>query len=78
MRDPTPILEPLLLTVDETCRIKGEGRSKVYEKMRAGVYIAVKDGTRTKLTYASVKADAENLPRATFTAQPRRKAGAAA
>jgi hypothetical protein len=50
-----------LITVVESC-----GLSTVYERLASGDYEGVKDGSRTKITTASIKARRAKLPRAEY------------
>jgi hypothetical protein len=62
MSDYKPI-EPLVLTIAETCRVESKGRSAIYEGIIRGEYEAVKDGARTLITYESIKRRHASLPR---------------
>jgi hypothetical protein len=62
MSDYKPI-EPLVLTIAETCRVESKGRTAIYEGIVRGEYEAVKDGTRTLITYESIKRRHAALPR---------------
>jgi hypothetical protein len=62
MSDYRP-LEPLVLTIAETCRVESKGRSAIYEGIIKGEYEAVKDGARTLITYESIKRRHAALPR---------------
>ena len=62
MSDYKPI-EPLVLTIAETCRVESKGRSAIYEGIVRGEYEAVKDGARTLITYESIKRRHASLPR---------------
>jgi hypothetical protein len=63
-------IEPLVLSIEQTMDVASESRWQVHKHMRDGTYVAVKDGTRTKITLESVKRRIASLPRATFTAPP--------
>jgi hypothetical protein len=66
-------IEPLTLTIKRTAAITGESRSKVYERIGRGEYIAVKSDGRTLVTYESIKRRTANLPRAEIKAPPKRQ-----
>ena len=61
----TVIIEPLL-SIKATAEIEDTSPSVVYERIKAGIYQAVKDGARTKILAESIKRRRENLPRAIF------------
>jgi hypothetical protein len=71
----TASFEPLLLTVEQTQKTTGESRSQVYNRIGRGEYEAVKSGSRTLITFASIKRRVASLPRANVKApspRPRR------
>jgi hypothetical protein len=59
-------LEPFALSPKETGIVENCGESTVYERLARGEYDAVKDGTRTKITFESIKRRRAGLPRATY------------
>ena len=63
-------IEPLALTIKRTSAVTGESRSKVYERIGRGEYVAVKSDGRTLVLYASIKARMASLPRAEIKAPP--------
>jgi excisionase family DNA binding protein len=57
-------VEPLLVSIADAASILATSRSEIYQGLARGELDAVKDGTRTKVTFASVKRRAEALPKA--------------
>src|SRR5262245_58609833 len=62
-------LKPLLCSISTTAKLlafgrtdKG-GRSSVYEKIKNGQLVAVKDDNKTKITMASIESYQASLPR---------------
>jgi excisionase family DNA binding protein len=49
-------LKPISVTVDDTCRITGLGRTKVYEPIGEGVLKTVAIGRRRLVLYTSIEA----------------------
>ncbi len=66
-------IEPIAVTVDQTQRLTGESRSKIYELLGAGVYQGVKAGSRTLIVYQSIKDQFANLPKANIKTLPPRR-----
>lgn len=66
MSDP---LKPFAVSVSEAARLQGlgrkpgGGRNSVYEQIGRGELVAVKDGHRTLVTYASIEQRQAALPR---------------
>jgi excisionase family DNA binding protein len=56
-------LEPLTITVEQTCRLTNESKTQVYNLIAAGEYEAIKSGRKTLITYASIKKRISNLPK---------------
>lgn len=56
--------EPLLVTLNEACRLLGIGRTKAYGLIDSGHLTARKLGVRTLVEAASIRAFAAKLPRA--------------
>jgi hypothetical protein len=59
-------LEPWALSPKQTAIVENCGLSVVYERLANGEYDAFKDGTRTKITVASIRQRRASLPLATF------------
>jgi len=57
-------VDPIFLSVTAAAEILATSRSEIYQRIARNELDAVKDGTRTKVTYASVKRAAESLPKA--------------
>ncbi|WP_447759687.1 helix-turn-helix domain-containing protein [Sphingopyxis panaciterrae] len=47
-------MEPLVISVNETAKALGIGRSSVYALIKSGGLDAIKIGTRTLITIASI------------------------
>ena len=76
-RTPTKVSppEPFALSVKDARPLLGNRSfSSIYEMLNRGELEAVKDGKRTLITLASIRARQEALPRAEFGAEPRRRA----
>ena len=56
--------EPLLYPINDAKRLIGTGTTRLYELIGAGLLDARKAGGRTLITAASLRAYAENLPKA--------------
>jgi excisionase family DNA binding protein len=52
-------MEPVCLSVKETARVLGIGRTKIYELINAGQLETVKIGRRTLVRTASIRAIAQ-------------------
>jgi hypothetical protein len=66
--------EPLLVTVAKCEQLTGESRSQIYVRISRGEYDAVKSGSRTLITYASIKRRIAALPPAKIKApKPRQR-----
>ncbi|WDF73607.1 helix-turn-helix domain-containing protein [Novosphingobium sp. KACC 22771] len=48
-------MEPLALSINETAKALGVGRSSVYGLIKSGGLVAIKIGRRTLLTTESIK-----------------------
>jgi hypothetical protein len=57
-------IEPIFVSIAVASEILATSRSEVYQRIARGELDAVKDGARTKVTYASVKRVAAALPKA--------------
>jgi uncharacterized protein YoaH (UPF0181 family) len=57
---------PVFYSIEETQRILGDSRSKIYDLMAEGILDCRKDGRRIKITAASIRRRAKTLPRATL------------
>jgi excisionase family DNA binding protein len=55
-RSPAMAIEPLRVSVEEAARIIGISRSVIYKHMKAGILLAVKDGSRTLFTMTELRA----------------------
>lgn len=55
-------MEPLAISINETAKALGIGRSSVYVLLKSGKLDAFKIGTRTLLTTESVKRLAQTRP----------------
>jgi hypothetical protein len=74
-------IEPYAVSIRQVAASEGCCVSNVYERLKSGEYVAVKDGRRTLVLWESVKARRAKLQPATFgNQQPRqlRKAEAEA
>jgi excisionase family DNA binding protein len=60
----TTTVDPIFLSVAATAEALATSRSEIYQKLARGELEAVKDGTRTKITFESVKRVAATLPKA--------------
>src|SRR5262245_32583768 len=65
-------VEPIFVSVAATAEILATSRSEIYQRIARGELTAVKDGSRTKVTYDSVKRLAESLPKAKMKLYVRR------
>jgi len=54
-------MDPINLSIIETARTLGVGRSKLYELINAGQLETVKLGTRTLVRVASIRAFSDSL-----------------
>ena len=70
-------VEPIFVSVAAAAEILGTSRSEIYQRIARHQLHAVKDGSRTKVTYDSVKRLAESLPKANVKLYARRKNTAA-
>jgi hypothetical protein len=69
-------LRPLAVSVAKAALILNSGESTIWEKLARGELDAIKDGTRTKITMASIERHAASWPKAQFKPlKPRREAG---
>jgi excisionase family DNA binding protein len=59
-------VDPIFVSIAAAAEILATSRSEIYQKLGRGELEAVKDGARTKITYASVKRLAAALPKATI------------
>jgi excisionase family DNA binding protein len=66
-------LEPLAVTIEQTCHLTNECKTTIYELIAAGQYEAIKSGRKTLIVYASIKKRFANLPKLELT-RKRRKA----
>jgi len=57
-------VEPIFVSVAAAAEILATSRSEIYQRIARGELDAVKDGSRTKVTYDSVKRMAAALPKA--------------
>jgi hypothetical protein len=71
-----PKIEPFFLSINETAEALNTCPSQVYVMLGNGSLQAVKDGTRTKVIYESVKQRAATLPKATIKPPKPRRTGA--
>lgn len=55
-------MEPLVLSINETAKTLGIGRSSVYALIKSGSLDAIKIGTRTLLTIESIRRLAQSRP----------------
>ena len=65
-------VEPIFVSVAAAAEILATSRSEVYQRIARHQLTAVKDGSRTKVTYDSVKRLAESLPKANVRLYVRR------
>lgn len=68
-------LEPLALTIEQTCRVTNESKTKVYDHVAKGEYDAVKSGRRTLILFESIKRRLANLPRVQLQRKTRQSKG---
>ncbi len=59
---------PIAAPINEACRLSGFSRSEIYRRLAAGDIAAIKNGSRTLVLVASLRAYIEALPPATFRA----------
>lgn len=71
-------LVPLYVSIIEAARFTSKSPWVVKNRLRKGIYAARKAGRRTPVEFASVKAFAESLPVAKFSAPRRRRQNHAA
>ena len=65
---PAPVLEAL--SIDETCRVSGIGRTKVYELIRDGILPTVKLGKRRLVRPGTLRRVLASLEHAGITRAP--------
>jgi hypothetical protein len=64
---PSVLVEPFAVAVKDARPLLGNrSLSSIYEMLGRGELEAVKDGKRTLITIASIRARQESLPKATF------------
>jgi hypothetical protein len=56
--------KPLTITIKQTIAVTNESRTKVYERIGRGEYVAVKSDGRTLVLFESVERRIASLPRA--------------
>jgi excisionase family DNA binding protein len=66
-------IEPIFLSISATAETLATSPSEIYQRLARGELTAVKDGSRTKVNYDSVKRLAESLPKASVKLYVRRK-----
>jgi hypothetical protein len=66
--------EPLLYRIEDAKRAIGQGTTKIYELIGAGVLDARKAGGRTLITGESLRCYAANLPKADIRTGQRKTA----
>ena len=54
------------ISINDLCAVEDDSRATITRRLRRGDYVAVKDGHKTKVLVASVKARRAALPAATF------------
>jgi hypothetical protein len=69
-------LEPALLTIPNAVSYSGLSRSEIYRRLATGDINAVKAGSRTLVSVASLRVYLQKLPRATFRPAPSTDSGA--
>jgi excisionase family DNA binding protein len=57
-------IDPIFVSVAVAAEMLATSRSEIYQKLARGELDAVKDGSRTKVTYESVRRVASALPKA--------------
>jgi hypothetical protein len=62
-------IQPLTVTIPDAVRISGLSRSEIYRRLGTGNIEARKNGSRTLIVWASLKAYIDCLPPAEFRAQ---------
>ena len=65
-------VEPIFVSVAAAAEILATSRSEIYQRIARGELDAVKDGSRTKVTFDSVKRCAAALPKASVRLYVRR------
>ena len=60
---PSATVQPVLLSITETARLLGVGRSTLYGLLNHGDLLGLKIGTRTLIKRTDVEALLERLPR---------------
>jgi excisionase family DNA binding protein len=70
-------VDPIFVSVAAAAEILATSRSEIYQKLARGELDAVKDGTRTKNTYDSVKRAAAAMPKASMKLYVPRRAATA-
>ncbi len=53
-----PFRERIWCSVRDACEVTGDGRTKIFDKVRTGRIVSKKDGARRKLSVRSVLEDA--------------------
>jgi len=76
MKNSEETLEPLALTIEQTCQVTNESKSAVYNHVASGEYEAIKSGRRTLILFASIKKRFASLPRVQLQRKPRKARGA--
>ena len=66
-------LEPYALSIKNASAYTGESEWTTKQRIRLGIYEAVKSGRRTLVLFSSVKAYVHNLPRAKLQPLPRER-----
>jgi excisionase family DNA binding protein len=66
MKPEVPLIEPEAISVEETCRITGLGRSKIYELLGDGTLPSVKVGKRRLVRLAAARRLITGLEQAGF------------
>jgi hypothetical protein len=69
-------VNPILISIRESCRISGYSRSETYRRLAAGDIEAVKAKSRTLIVYASLLSHLRALPPAKFRRPARGKPSA--
>jgi hypothetical protein len=67
-------IEPVAVAIPEAMRLTGRSRSGLYDAIGRGELDAVKDGSRTLITMASIRRRQAALPRAKIKKAKRRGA----
>jgi hypothetical protein len=66
-------IEPLLVSIPQTCQLVGRCTATIYELLGSGQLEGKKSDGRTLVTMDSIKQYVASLPKAEIAARPKRK-----